>query len=302
MKTINTRDAVVYHWKDDAGNQWVGGLYEPTNYIPGQRYPLVIQTHGFNEKAFLPSGTMSTAFAARTFAGAGIMVLQVLGCPVHASNTADEAPCNVRGYEAAVKQLEADKMVDPQRIGIIGFSRTCYYILEALTSSRLRFKAASITDGVDYGYWQYLLAVDLNHNAVERESEGIYKTQPFGSGLQKWIDHSPEFKMQNINAPLMVVGEGEASLLSMWEPYAALRYLHKPTDLVLLHTDEHILTNPAVRMASQGGSVDWFRFWLQGYEDPVPAKAEQYRRWEGLCDMQRSSHPDEPAYCVKSRQ
>ena len=39
-------------------------------------------------------------------------------------------------------------------------------------------------------------------------------------------------------------------------------------------------------MASQGGSVDWFRFWLQGYEDPDPAKAEQYKRWRGLRKMQ----------------
>jgi hypothetical protein len=30
--------------------------------------------------------------------------------------------------------------------------------------------------------------------------------------------------------------------------------------------------------------VDWFRFWLQGYKDPAAAKAEQYRRWEKLCD------------------
>jgi hypothetical protein len=35
-------------------------------------------------------------------------------------------------------------------------------------------------------------------------------------------------------------------------------------------------------MASQGLSVDWFRFWLQGYEDPDPAKVEQYKRWREL--------------------
>jgi hypothetical protein len=72
----------------------------------------------------------------------------------------------------------------------------------------------------------------------------------------------------------------------MWEPYAGLHYLHKPVDLIMLNTDEHVLTNPAVRLASQGGSVDWFRFWLQGYEDPDPAKADQYMRWRALRKMQ----------------
>jgi hypothetical protein len=75
----------------------------------------------------------------------------------------------------------------------------------------------------------------------------------------------------------------------MWEPYAALRYLHKPVDLTMLNTYEHVLTNPAVRMASQGGSVDWFRFWLQDYEDPDPAKQEQYKRWRDLRKMQEEN-------------
>jgi hypothetical protein len=29
--------------------------------------------------------------------------------------------------------------------------------------------------------------------------------------------------------------------------------------------------------------VDWFDFWLNGHEDPDPEKADQYRRWRGLC-------------------
>jgi len=60
-------------------------------------------------------------------------------------------------------------------------------------------------------------------------------------------------------------------------------------DLILLNTDEHVLTNPAVRVASQGGTVDWFRFWLQNYEDPDPAKADQYKRWRELRNTRNPS-------------
>src|SRR2546426_345721 len=100
---------------------------------------------------------------------------------------------------------------------------------------------------------------------------------------------SPGFNLDKITAPLLVVGEGPASLLGMWEPYAGLRYLHKPVDLIMLNTDEHVLSNPAVRLASQGGTVDWFRFWLQDYEDPDPKKKEQYERWSGLRKMQEEN-------------
>lgn len=75
----------------------------------------------------------------------------------------------------------------------------------------------------------------------------------------------------------------------MWEPHAVLRYLRKPVELIMLKTEEHELTNPAERLASQGGSVDWFRFWLQGYEDSDPAKAEQYKRWRELRKHQGAS-------------
>ena len=72
----------------------------------------------------------------------------------------------------------------------------------------------------------------------------------------------------------------------MWAPYIGLRNLNKPVELMLFNGTEHITTNPAVRLGSQGGSIDWFRFWLQDYEDPNPAKAEQYKRWHGLKKMQ----------------
>jgi len=88
---------------------------------------------------------------------------------------------------------------------------------------------------------------------------------------------------------LLVVGEGPVSLLFMWQPYAGLRYLQKPVELMMLNTHEHVLTNPGVRIASQGGSVDWFRFWLKGEEDPDSAKTEQYTRWRKLRKLQEEN-------------
>jgi hypothetical protein len=94
--------------------------------------------------------------------------------------------------------------------------------------------------------------------------------------------------MDKVTAAVQVVGLGRLSLLSMWEPYAAMRYLRKPVDLLLVNNDEHVLTNPAARLASQGGTVDWMRFWLQDYEDPAAPKAEQYIRWQELRALQRA--------------
>jgi len=290
LKNFDLGEAAVYtwkwSWKDKEGQEGRGGLYKPVNYKPGQRYPLVIQTHGFSETRFIPSGVFPSAFAARALAAEGIAVLQVGvgGCP---GVTPDEGPCAVSYYESAVKQLISDGLVDPDKIGIIGFSRTCFTVMETLTMGSLHLKAASITDGVMADYVQYILASD---KGLSQEYDSMIGAPAFGEGLQQWLKRSPGFNLDKINAPLLVVGsEGPWSLLFMWQPYAGLHYLKKPVELMMLHTHEHVLTNPAARMASQGGSVDWFRFWLQGYEDPDLAKKEQYERWRGLRKMQEEN-------------
>src|SRR5258708_13871507 len=43
-------------WKATDGHEVEGGLYLPPNYSPGKRYPLVIQTHGFNGDSFCIDG------------------------------------------------------------------------------------------------------------------------------------------------------------------------------------------------------------------------------------------------------
>jgi len=280
LKNIGRGRVSVFRWTDKTGRSWVGGLYKPRDYVQGKRYPLVIQTHGFDEHEFSPSGSFTTAFAAQELASAGILVLQVRDCAIR--NTPQESPCQIAGYEGAVERLARNGMVDPSRVGIIGFSRTCYYVLEALTTSSLRIKAASITDGVNEGYLQYILNVDLDSSdSIAHEGDATIGVSPFGIGLVKWLRRSPEFNMDKVRAPLLVVAT-TPEVLQMWGPYAALRYLKKPVELLVLHSDEHVLTNPAERMISQGSTVDWFRFWLQGYEDRSPGKSDQYKRWEAM--------------------
>ncbi|GAB3035162.1 hypothetical protein GCM10027285_17820 [Oleiagrimonas citrea] len=298
LANVTLNPISIFHWKLPNGHVMTGGLFKPADYLPGKRYPLVIQTHGFHIGKFSPSGVYTTAFAAQELAAQGFIVLQTNSCPEIL--TPDEAPCQARSYDAAIDKLQRLKWIDPQRIGIVGFSRTCYYVLEALTRGKHHYATATITDGVNAGYWQYMLSLDAFGNSTSREDDTLNQAAPFGKGLQKWLKNAPTFHMDKVTTPLLVVGTEASGVEFLWEPYAALRYLHKPVAMNLLHSDEHENTQPAARMASQGGTVDWMRFWLQGHEDPAPEKRAQYRRWEHLCDMQRAQHPEDPSFCVKS--
>src|SRR5207247_2953680 len=133
---------------------------------------------------------------------------------------------------------------DPERIGIIGFSASCFTVLETLTTGSLHLKAASITDGTMKDYFQYIQQPELE----SKEATPAIGAPPFGEGLQLWLKRSPGFNLDKVNMPLLVNALGRLDVLVMWQPYAGLHFLHKPVDLMILNTDEHILTNPAVRL------------------------------------------------------
>ena len=265
---------------DSSGHQWTAGLVLPPNYVKGNRYPLVIQTHGFDPNEFLADGFATTANAARPLASSGIVVLQTSYAHDHELEP-QEMDENLREYHSAIDKLNAMGIVDPTRIGIIGFSWTCYHVVSALVRDPHLFAAASIDDGVDMSYWQYLQSND--ETPLSSEPEELYGSTPFGTGLANWVKDSATFHMDRVQAPLLVTAaEGPSTLIFEWGVYAALRMQKKPVDLMYIPDGQHHLQKPLDRLASQQGNVDWFRFWLQGYEDPDPAKTAQYQRWEKL--------------------
>jgi dipeptidyl aminopeptidase/acylaminoacyl peptidase len=260
------------------------GLYFPVGYVPGKKYPLVVQTHGFDPKSFWIDGSFTTAFAAQALAARGFLVLQVPD--THADEgTPDEAPDMAETLEHAVDFVNGLGCLDLDRVGIIGFSRTGLYVHYLLTRSRLHFRAAVIADGSDGGYSQYLQFLNA-HQYTASDSEALNGGMPFGSGLLYWLRRSPEFSLDMIDTPVMFQVSSPRILPTMWASFVGLRRLDRPVELVYFPTGSHIMEKPWDRLASQGGSVDWFAFWLKGEEDPNPSKTDEYKRWRGLRALQ----------------
>jgi dipeptidyl aminopeptidase/acylaminoacyl peptidase len=298
LSAMQVGEASVYHWKDSTGYDWSASLIKPVGYGPGKRYPLIIQTHGFhNEHEFITDGAYTTAFAARPLAAAGFMVLETRDRHDH-DVTSEEAPTMVRGFESAIDALNAEGLIDAGKVGIIGFSRTCYYTESALIHAPQRYAAAVMADGVDESYMTYLL---WGEGRDVREQEAIYGTPPFGEGMKKWVEAAPGFNLNRVQTPLLIQAITAPSILEEWEIYASLRLQKKPVEMIYFPDGQHILQKPLERLASQQSDVDWFRFWLQGYEDSDLGKVEQYKRWEKLCDIQVDQNPNQSAFCVRSK-
>jgi len=270
-----------YSWHDKFGNERRGLLALPPDYDPRVRYPLVIQPYGYDPDRFFADGAFTTGYGGRALVAKGIVVLQMETLMTH-YRFPDEGSFQVEGFNSAINQLAEDGFIDRRHVGILGFSYTCFHVLQAITHQPDLFEAALITDGVNTSYMQYLLATD--HGVVQEQFEQTIGAKPFGRGLLQWYGSSPGFNFDMTRTPLLISALERGQLLEQWENYSCLRKLHKPVDMVWLRKENapHILVQPAQRYLSQQMTVDWFCFWLKGFEDPDPARAEQYRRWREL--------------------
>jgi hypothetical protein len=275
-------------WKDSRDNEVKGGLYWPPDYLTGKKYPVVIQTHGWNPDRFLMDGPWATAFAAQSLAGKGFFVLQVPDPDWHIWDTPKEAPRAMAAYDSAIDYLDRRGLIDRNRVGIIGFSRTYWYVTYTLTHSKHHFAAATLAEGVDFSYFQYMAFSNADPE-MSGEFEQVYGGPPYGKRLPQWLKRSPSFLMDKIETPLRIQALGPESVLSDWQWYSGLSRLGKPVEMIYIPEGTHILEKPWDRMISQQGNVDWFCFWLKGEEDDSdPTKTEQYKHWRELRSQQRS--------------
>jgi dipeptidyl aminopeptidase/acylaminoacyl peptidase len=278
-------------WKGSDGHLVDGGLYYPVDYVKGTRYPLVIQTHGWNPSVFSIDGFSTTAFAAQALAAKGIMVLQAdetMNGPDW--DTFGETEREVSTFEGAIDELDQRDLIDRNRVGLIGFSRTGVFVETALTRDKYKYAAAAVADGggILTGISGFLLFGNVSRE-ISISAEKTYGGLPFGPAVKTWLDLAPESHLDKVTTPLRLLATDAGELMSEWPWFVSLYVLGKPIEMVYLPDGIHELQKPWNRMVSQQGDVDWFVFWLKGEEDPDPAKAEQYRRWRELRRLQQQN-------------
>ena len=317
------------HWETSAGYRLSGVLLLPPDYVAGQRYPLVIQTKPFGS-FFTCSFGDSPSFAPQPIANAGIMYLGLgsLNPTSKADGRATEIPYpkNYPGYpgpggiaeaafnmdvwDSAVRTLDSQGLIDKDRVGIIGFSRTGWYTEFILAHSKIKYRAATVTDNVQYSLGEYWLSHDAETISGD---EHVYGGPPYGATLKNWLDYSVSFNFDKIHTPLLMeeMGSGITNeinnfappieLAASYEVFTGLSRLQSPVELYFYPKEGHQPNGPQARWATMQRNVDWYRFWLEGYERGDPEDPGQYARWRKMREQQDSEdaigHPDraEPA-------
>jgi dipeptidyl aminopeptidase/acylaminoacyl peptidase len=300
------------HWVTSGGLNVFGLLFLPPNYNPKKRYPLVIQTKGDGEGAFVCDSGLNhdPSFAPQPIATAGIMYLvRTVSDDWRFQDDLDNRPKGYPGgigeavqqmdiWDSAVEMLNKKEMIDPSKVGIIGFSRTGWQVEFDLVHARTRYVAATAADNVMYGLSNYWL-----DSWASDDAEQMYGGPPYGESLENWRKYSLSFNIQDIHTPLLIEvmgygaredlpfkwpGKWPGNLLNYYEIRKGLSRLGKPFEMYYYPDEQHQPDHPKARVASLQRNVDWFRFWLQDYEDSTPAKREQYERWRALKKLHKA--------------
>ena len=285
-----------YSWHDAQGHPWDGGLMVGSGMDVHTRYPLVIQTYGFNPDRFYLDGPNlgdgpGGGYAGRAFLRNGILVLALpysaTGAPHHEQNRQSFKDFD-EGVRSAVEALVKEGRVDPAKVGIIGYSATGERVLNLLTFGDLPLRAATMVDsdaGTLFSYTITYGRMDTIWARKEATNEGL----PFGDTLAEWVRNDPSLHTDCIRTPLRIETYGR-NVNNNWDLQALLRRQYKPVDMIVIPTGTHMLGGPGNRMASLQGNVDWFGFWLAGQtrSEPLAAwetrdsVAAQFARWRQM--------------------
>jgi dipeptidyl aminopeptidase/acylaminoacyl peptidase len=296
-------------WQTSTGRKVDGTLLLPPDFVQGREYPLVIQTKPYSGNWFVCDQGPGhfPSFIPQPLASAGIAYLGYYYPDIHDGKGLEayypkgfpggvaEAAFETDVYDSAVETLAHEGFIDPHRVGIIGFSRSGWYTMFALMNGKTRYKAATAVDNVNYSFSEFALEPLIGLSSQTTSS--IYGGPPSGPTLKNWLDYSISFNLEKIHTPLLMEEMGYGTSFDKrfappifvampFEVFGGLSQLHKPVEFYYYPNEEHQPDHPQARLANMQRNLDWYRFWLQGYERPNPEDPNQYKRWEELRTLQ----------------
>jgi dipeptidyl aminopeptidase/acylaminoacyl peptidase len=252
--------SVSLTWTDESFHVQ-GWLILPKAYDPSRKYPMMVQVHGGPAWAFLSrwqggvGGISATAFSAlgyfvflpnpRGSFGQGETFTE--------ANRKDFGYGDLRDILAGVDTVLKGYSVDPNRVGIAGWSYGGFMAMFAITQTH-RFRAAVAGAGISDWLSYY------GENSIDQWMIPYFGASVYDDPAVYAKSSAIDSIKQATTPTLVVVGDrdGECPAPQSYEFWHALRGLHVPTRLVVYPNEGHGFTDPAHTRDVLERSLEWF--------------------------------------------
>lgn len=267
-------------WNGPEGQRLEGLITYPLGYTPGQRYPLIVQSHGgprsadqfniFSFGRFLPvlasHGFVTLSVNYRGGTGYGDTFLQGMN--------GDYFRFADRDVLSGVDELVKRGIADTARAGAMGWSAGGHMTARLITVTD-RFKAAIVGAGaVDWA--SMYLGSDTRWQRQE-----WFVTPPYGSKARRdlYLANSPLASIDSAKTPTLILAGAEDKRVPPAQSvmlYRALKDIGVPTELYLAPREPHNFRELRHQLFQVNTSMRWLTSYVTGASyvfAPVPNPA-----------------------------
>ncbi len=253
----------VIRWKGALDEEIEGILYYPHNYQAGRKYPLVVMIHGGPHGHDADAFRESWAYPHQLYAQRGAFILK----PNYhgSSNYGLKFGESISGgkyndlewidVEKGVDHLIAQGLVDPDQLGVLGWSNGSIISIE-LSVRTNRYKAVGAGAGdvnwtSDWG------------NAVFGDSfEQYYLGKTPMDDPDFYVKKSPLFQMSKVTSPTIIffgTEDRQVPTEQGWQHYRALQHYGKtPVRFILFPGEAHSLRKYVHQKRKVEEELAWF--------------------------------------------
>lgn len=252
----------VIEWKAKDGMTIQGILTLPTDYVAGQKYPLLLQIHGGPEGVSLNGFNTRSVYPVGWYAANGWMVLepnyrgsQGRGVAFAKADHKDLAGKEFEDVLAGIDDLVKKGMVDNNKVATGGFSYGGYFSAWAATKHSDRFKAAMVGAGIT-NWISFTGTTDIVY-----ENSYVHWNLWWYDEMKLVWDRSPLAHINNSKtATLVVHGERDdrVPIGQGLELYNAMKLKNIPTEMVMYKRQPHGINERAAQIDYMNRTLNWY--------------------------------------------
>lgn len=249
-------------WQNE-GYDVQGWLIQPANYNPSKKYPLIVMVHGGPSAAVTPRWP-GAGFGGAPFSALGYFVLEAnprgsygQGEKFTQANRKDFGYGDLRDILAGVSTVTRKYSIDPERVGITGWSYGGFMTMFAVTQTN-RFRAAVAGAGI--ANWQSY----YGENSIDQWMIPFFGASVYDDPAVYAKSSAINFIKKVKTPTLVVVGDrdGECPMPQSFEFWHALRDENVPTELVVYPNEGHHFVSREHQIDVLERALSWFEQYM----------------------------------------